>query len=125
MGLITAIQTAIRIGQQIYKVQRTFDRKVFFANPTNRFIRKFVPPGYRAKAYRFARYGEISAGAGLIYDQLLTESEDFGIPSSTPSRPDKKRQTRGYLEQSSSRRQFTNQYTSRKRCPVRRQRYRY
>ncbi len=70
MAIGTVLREGFRIGQAIWKTQRTFDRKVFFANPTNRFIRRFVPPGYRKKAYRFARYAEISAAAGYIYDSI-------------------------------------------------------
>ena len=73
------ISTAIRIARQIYKTQRTFDRKLFFANPTNRFIRKFVPPGYRAKAYRFARYGELAGTAGGVYNYMNTEDSPGNV----------------------------------------------
>ncbi len=89
MVIGTVLREGFRIGQAIWKTQRTFDRKVFFANPTNRFIRRFVPPGHRKKAYRFARYAEISAAGGYIYD-IIQQDQSAQIPKQAKRAPSRK-----------------------------------
>ncbi len=61
MPVISGITRAVSIARKL-------SGRYKYLNPTDKFIRKFVPPNYRGKATRFARYAEIATTGGVIYD---------------------------------------------------------
>jgi len=93
--VLSAIARGVTIGKKIYQTSKRIDKKYKFVDPTNKFIRKYVPPQYRGKAYRFNKYLQIATTGGIIYDtvnQALEFSQDaFQKPIST----NKQFQTRG------------------------------
>ncbi len=104
---------AIRVGARIAK----FNRKYQYLNPTDKFIRKFVPPNYRAKATRFARYAEAGSFGGLAYEiaqDLL--SDGTSDPNAFQKRNVKypaRKQNKTY----SGRRRYSRHARKRKHCP--------
>ncbi len=81
------LSSIVARAYKVYKISKRFDQRVKFADPTNKFIRKYVPPNYRKKAYRFNKYAQIATGGGLIYD-LVNEigSALQKQPSNAPSK---------------------------------------
>ncbi len=111
MALVAIIREIVRGG--IY-----LSRRYKYLNPTDKFIRKFVPPGYRKTATRFARAGEIITTGGIIYEGITGENIGFGPQRKSPRQYYQKRQTRNNMVQSRSRRR-NSEY-----CYPRRTRYR-
>ncbi len=55
----TSVKTLIRI-----------DKRYRYLDPTNKFIQKYVPPGYRKRAFKIKRYVDVAIGGALIYDVI-------------------------------------------------------
>ncbi len=109
MSVITGIRIAARTISRI-------DRRYRLLDPTNKFIQKYVPPGYRARAFRVKKYLDVGIGAAIIYDLLNTDGD--GSVSQQPQTY-QKRQARNYMEQSGTRRKYSTKYKSRSGCPTR------
>ncbi len=60
--------SAIARGAKLVQTVQRFNKKYQYINPTDKFIRKYVPPNYRSKATRFARYAEAGSFGGLAYE---------------------------------------------------------
>ncbi len=75
MTVITGITTAIRIAKRL-------DRKYSNLDPTNKFITKFVPPGYR-KNVRILK--DILITGGVIYDPVVELIRGFQKKSQSPT----------------------------------------
>ncbi len=115
MVIVTGIRQALSIA---VRVAKRYDAKYRYLDPTNKFIQKYVPPGYRKRAFQAKRYIDVAIGATLIYD-LLNIGGDGEI-SKRPS-PGKQRKARSYLQQSRSRSKFRYSSSYRpKRCYGRR-----
>ncbi len=104
MTIVTGIKIAARIYKG-YKKGQALERKYRYLDPTNKFIRKYVPPGYRSRAFKIKRYLDIAIGGGLVYD-LLDIDFDALLPKKNV-RTGKIRQTRNYLVKSRSKRKYT------------------
>ncbi len=107
MTVITGITTAIRIAKRL-------DRKYSNLDPTNKFITKFVPPGYR-KNVRILK--DILITAGVIYDPIVELYREFS--KSTKKPPGTLGERGNYMEQSGSKRfgYQTGGYYNRRRFP--------
>ncbi len=70
-------------GYRGYRYLKRVDQKLHYTDPTNKFIQKYVPPGYRAQAFRFNKYAKIATSGGLIYDVIaeITGASLSSIPS--------------------------------------------
>ncbi len=110
-GVITVIKVLPRI-------LKTIDQRYKYIDPTNKFIRKYVPPGYRKTAFKLKRYADIGITGAIIYD--LVNSDNSGIQKK--QQPYKTGQTRDYMEQPFSKSKYNNRYTysKRRRCWIKR-----
>ncbi len=61
MGVITGISQGIKIAKRV-------ERRYRYLDPTNKFIRKFVPPPYRARTRQIK---DILITGGVIYDPVV------------------------------------------------------
>ncbi len=106
-------------GLRVVRTVQRFNRKYQYLNPTDKFIRKFVPPNYRGKATRFARYAEAGSFGGIAYEiaqDLL--SDGTSNPNAVPKRTLNER--RRFSKTRYRRGRYSNKY--RKRCSCRRKR---
>ncbi len=106
-GVITVIKLLPRIAKSI-------DQRYKYLDPTNKFIQKYVPPGYRKTAFKIKRYADIGITGAIIYD--LVNSDNSGIQKK--QQPYKTGQTRSYMEQPFSKSKYynTGYYSKRRRC---------
>ncbi len=110
---------AIRTGVKFVQTAQRISKKYQYINPTDKFIRKFVPPNYRSKATRFARYAEAGSFGGIAYEiaqDLLSDgtSNPNAIPKRFPSRnANPQRKTYNRFKRSSNRRSYKH------KCPKR------
>ncbi len=111
---MTLVSSGIRIVRQAYKIQRRYQ----YLNPSDKFIRKYVPPQYRAKATRLVRMGEVATTGGLLYDVIDEIGNGFQSPVKSP--PYKQYQKRGGYK-------FRNRRQFKRSCPpgCTRSRFRY
>ncbi len=100
MAVVTIIREIVRAGIRINKRYK-------YLNINDKFIRKYVPPGYRTRATRFARAGELIGIGVPIYNAIEQHFRDG--KKQIPGKYNKFKQTRNYMEQSSSRR-FKRRY---------------
>ncbi len=115
-----SVITGIRIG---LKIAKRIDRRYRYLDPTNKFIQKYVPPGYRARAFQAKRIADVAIGGGLIYDLLSSELDRFG---QKPIRTNPIRQTRDHMEQSRTGRRYSkDKYPSQYCGPTKRKEFRY
>ncbi len=112
MGLlfVGSLTRAIRIAHKVGQKYKYFD-------PNKRFIRKYVPPGYRRNVEIIT---DIAMGGGLLYeayniikDELPAKKRPFS-PSRTFG------EKRNYMEQSKSRRFQYGGYNAKRCYPTRR-----
>ncbi len=87
MGVITGITTGIRIAKRIESRYRYLD-------PSNKFIRKFVPPAYRTRTRQIK---DILITGGVIYDAAIELHRAFQKKPKYAS--NKYNQTRNQFEQ--------------------------
>ncbi len=119
MVIVTGIRQAVSIA---VRVAKRYDAKYRYLDPTNKFIQKYVPPGYRKRAFQAKRYIDVGIGATLIYD-LLNNDGNGSISQRPPS--GKFRKTRNNFQQSRRGRKFSYKSSYRpKRCYGRRK-FRY
>ncbi len=83
--VLTTVTRAVQIGRKIYNLQQKYK----YLDPTEKFITKFVPPGYR-------NYARIAAGVGvggsILYDVYQLINDGFQTPIvPTADKRDKKR----------------------------------
>ncbi len=103
------IAGAVRIAS----VAKRLSVKYKYLNPTDKFIRKYVPPNYRGKATRIARYGEIATTGGVIYDVI----SEIGNALQKPQQNAPGQQYQTYNRQSRRTRSgYKNRYNPDKRC---------
>ncbi len=109
MAVVTIIREIVRTAIRINK-------KYKYLNINDKFIRKYVPPGYRQQATRLARIGE-----GVALGIPIYEAIESGLrPTRNPSYR-QNRQTRDNMEFPSTRRQFyKKRYNRYRRCYPRR-----
>ncbi len=62
------VLSVVARGVKFVQTAQRFGKKYQYINPTDKFIRKFVPLNYRSKATRFARYAEAGSFGGLAYE---------------------------------------------------------
>ncbi len=111
--VVTAISQGLRIAQKVYKISQKYKYLDF----NKKFIRKYVPPGYRKQAEVIS---DVLIGGGLLYqviDLAYNAQKQNGNPKYT------QQQTRGGVYSPSRRRKFgQNYYTStrRRNCKCRR-----
>ncbi len=113
------IKGVITVVKLIPRILKRFDQRYKYLDPTNKFIQKYVPPGYRKTAFKIKRYADIGITAAIIYDLANTDNS-ARIPQK--QQPYKTGQTRNYMEQYRSKRQYDNRYTysKRRRCWIKR-----
>ncbi len=64
MAVITGIVTGIKIAKRLHRL----GTKYKMIDPTNKFIQKYVPPGYRKYAFRVKEAADIILTGGVIYE---------------------------------------------------------
>ncbi len=72
--------TAARIAIEIARKTLYTGRRIDYTSPSNKFISKFVPPGYRRRAFQINKVAEIATAGGLIY-QIATFLSNLGEDS--------------------------------------------
>ncbi len=100
MTVITGIRTGLKIAGRI-------DRKYRLLDPTNKFIQKYVPPNYRARAFKIKKYLDIAIGGGIIYDLL---NIDFDSTLQKRPSPNSARKARDYMVKYQSKRGYGGNY---------------
>ncbi len=112
MGLlfVGSLARAARIAHKVGQKYKYFD-------PNKRFIRKYVPPGYRKQAEQIV---DIAMSGGLLYEAYNIIKDEFPqkqrfVPSSGPFR-----KKGNYMEQSKSRRFQYGGYNAKRCYPTRR-----
>ncbi len=112
LAIITGITTIIRTAQRIYKVGQKFK----YLDINRKFIRKYVPPGYRRPAEIAS---DLLITGGVVYQVADILYNAQKIPKSNY----KIRQTRNNMEQPSSKRQYGSVRYSKSGRPYCRRRY--
>ncbi len=64
------LPTLLKTGYRVYKLSKKFDKKVLYLDPTNKFIQKYVPPGYRKQAFKIYKYAQFAIAGGVLYDVI-------------------------------------------------------
>ncbi len=64
MTVITGITTGIKIAKRLHRL----GTKYKMIDPTNKFIQKYVPPGYRKYAFRVKEAADVILTGGVIYE---------------------------------------------------------
>ncbi len=120
MPVISGIVTGIKFAHKAYKFSRRMGRKYQYLDINEKFIRKYVPPGYRKPA-RYAM--QIAIGGGIAYDLLGFFGDELRV--APPVRSPPVQQKRKYMVKSKSKRQCPTDYyyNTRSRSCRRRQRY--
>ncbi len=108
MALVTIIKEIVKVGIKL-------NRKYKYLNVNDKFIRKYVPPGYRKSATRAIRIGE-----GIAIGFPIYEAIESGLRKTQNAVPYQNRQTRKYME---SPRSGRFKYTSDKSCYRRYRKY--
>ncbi len=83
---IRAITAGLKLGRKLYAYQQKYK----YLDPTEKFITKFVPPGYRNKARIAAGLG---VGGSILYD--IYELINNGFQSPEQPQTGKQYQKRG------------------------------
>ncbi len=82
MGIIVVVQAA-KAGIRIAKRLGYLGRRIDYTNPTNKFISKYVPPGYRKHAFRIQKAAEYATAGGLISELYNFVSDYYAVPKSS------------------------------------------
>ncbi len=113
MAVVTIIREIVRTGIRL-------NQKYKYLNLNDKFIRKYVPPGYRTRATRLARIGE-----GVALGLPIYEAIESGLAGKVPySSPSQFRQKRNRMEQSFSGRKYSKSRTDNYCYRPRRYKYR-
>ncbi len=114
MALITVVKTGLKIAQRL-------SNKYKYLDLNQKFIQKYVPPGYRGIA-SFAT--ETLVGGGLLYQ--IVDFAYIAIQNAKQRDTTKPGETRDYMEQPGARRKYGNQYNARYRgrCIIKKPKYR-
>ncbi len=107
MALVTIIK-------EVAKVAIRINRKYKYLNINDKFVRKYVPPGYRKSATRAIRIAE-----GITLGIPIYEALDFALQKQKLPTSDPYRKTRDYMEQSGPKRFQRTNYRSRDWCKPR------
>ncbi len=91
MAIVTILREIIRQGARL-------ERQYRYLDPTNKFIRKFVPPGFRNRAFKFKRMADVAITGGIIYESLDNLLDESSTRAKRPS--GKFGKNRGAMEQS-------------------------
>ncbi len=110
MPVISGVIQAVKIAQRIGIKYRYLD-------PTNKFIRKFVPPGYRKRAFQAKQIIDVLIVGGVISNAIGDYYRGLRKRTFTPSSQIRKR--RNYMEQPGSKQfnNYRNRYSNRRRQP--------
>ncbi len=118
MPVITVISQGLKIAQKLYKISMKY--KMLDVN--QKFIRKYVPPGYRRQA-EFAV--ETLIGGGLLYQAV--DFAYYALQTAKRPTPGKSGKTRNYMEQTRGRlgyARYSTSYRDKRRYCRRRSPYR-
>ncbi len=103
----------ISIVSRVAQTALRLNRKYRYLSINEKFIRKYVPPGYRKEARQIAKFADVTGIGGLIYNSLdwyLSGLQKKVYPSG------QNRQTRNYMVGPGYRRK---QYHNKEYCPRR------
>ncbi len=83
--VLTVVTRAVQVGRKLYNLQKKYK----YLDPTEKFIQKYVPPGYRTHARIAAGVG---VGGSILYDVYQSINDGFQTPIvPTADKRDKKR----------------------------------
>ncbi len=72
--------TLISVARIGIKIAKRIDARYRYLDPTNKFIQKYVPPGYRARAFKAKRIADVAIGGGVLYDVLSEITKHAQVP---------------------------------------------